>query len=81
LSLAGRPDGGRIFVALRGPFPLTVAHAATGSCPGLGIVSLSPDRRSGTLTGALATSVVDFTGTRNLSDPHAAVVRLKDAAH
>lgn len=81
LSLAGRPDGGRIFVALRGPFPLTVAHAASGSCPGLGIVSLSRERRSGALTGALATSVVDYTGTRNLSDPHAAVVRLKVAPH
>ncbi len=77
LSPGGRPDGARIFVALRGPFPLTVAHAASGSCPGLGIVSLSPDRRRGTLTAALATSVVDFTGTRNLSDPHAAVVRLR----
>ena len=77
LSPGGRPDGGRIYVALRGPFPLTVAHAASGSCPGLGIVSLSANRRSGTLTGALGTSVLDFTGTRNLSDPHAAVVRLK----
>jgi hypothetical protein len=77
LSVARAPDGGRIYIALRGPFPLTVAHAADGSCPGLGIVTLSPDRRSGELTHVLDTSVLDFAGARNLSDPHAAVVRLK----
>ena len=67
----------RIFVALRGPFPLTVSHAAQGSCPGLGIVTLSPDHKSGALTHVLPTTFLDFAGTRNLSDPHAAIVRRK----
>jgi hypothetical protein len=77
LSPGAYPDGGRIYVVLRGPVPLTVAHAASGSCPGLGIVTLSPDRRSGSLSAVLGTTVLDFPGERNLSDPHAAIVRLK----
>jgi hypothetical protein len=77
LSVAGAPDGGKIFVALRGPFPLSVAHAAQGSCPGLGIITLSPNRKSGALTGVLPTTVPSFDGSINLSDPHAAVVRVK----
>jgi hypothetical protein len=76
LSVAGVPDGGRMYVALRGPFPLTVSHAADGSCPGLGIITLSPDRRSGALTHVLPTTVLNADGTRNLSDPHAAIVRV-----
>lgn len=77
LSPGGAPDGGRIYVALRGPFPLTVSHAADGSCPGLGIITLSPNRKSGELTHVLPTTVLNFNADRNLSDPHAAVVRLK----
>lgn len=77
LSVAGAPDGERIYTALRGPFPLTVSHAADGSCPGLGIITLSPNRKSGELTHALPTTVLNFDGTRNLSDPHAAIVRVK----
>ena len=77
LSVGGAPDGGKIFVALRGPFPLSVAHAAQGSCPGLGIITLAPNRKSGALTDVLPTTVLSFDGSMNLSDPHAAVVRRK----
>lgn len=70
-------SGRRIYVALRGPFPLTVSHAADGSCPGLGIVTLSPDRKSGKLSHVLPTTVMGSDATKNLSDPHAVVVRLK----
>jgi len=70
-------DGNRIYVALRGPFPLTVSHAAEGSCPGLGIITLSPDRRSGELTHVLPTTILNGDRSRNLSDPHAAIVRKK----
>jgi hypothetical protein len=77
LSVGGVPDGGRIYVALRGPFPLTIAHAAEGSCPGLGIITLSPNRKSGQLTHVLPTTVWNFDRTKNLSDPHAAIVRIK----
>jgi hypothetical protein len=77
LSVANVAEGGRIYVALRGPFPLTVAHAAEGSCPGLGIITLSPDRRSGELTHVLPTTVLNIDASQNLSDPHAAIVRMK----
>jgi hypothetical protein len=73
----GVPPGNRIYVALRGPFPLTITHAADGSCPGLGIIDLSPDRRSGSLTAVMSTTVLNADGSRNLSDPHAVIVRKK----
>lgn len=76
-SVAGQTEGKRIYVALRGPFPLTVSHAADGSCPGLGIITLSPNLQSGTLTHVLSTIVLDAEGAKNLSDPHAAIVRVK----
>lgn len=77
LSVAGQSEGKRIYVALRGPFPLTISHAADGSCPGLGIITLSPNLTSGTLDHVLPTTILDMEGTKNLSDPHAAIVRLK----
>jgi hypothetical protein len=77
LSVGGVPDGGRIYVALRGPVPLTIAHAADGSCPGLGIITLSANRKSGQLTHVLPTTVLNFDGSKNLSDPHAAIVRVE----
>ncbi|MBX3300958.1 MAG: hypothetical protein KF693_01955 [Nitrospira sp.] len=77
VSFGGNPQGDRIYVALRGPFPVTVAHAADGSCPGLGIITLSADRRSGELTTVFDTTVLNNGGTENRSDPHAAIVRAK----
>ena len=77
LSVAGNTKGKRIYVALRGPFPLTVSHAADGSCPGLGIIELSSSLTSGTLTHVLPTTVLDAEESKNLSDPHAAIVRVK----
>ena len=72
------PDGRMIFVSFRGPTPITVKHAALGSCSGLGVVTLSDDRGStGTLTHVFRTFLPDATGTRNLSDIHAAAVRIK----
>lgn len=78
MAPGGFPDSGRMYVALRGPFPLSVSHAAQGSCPGLGIITLSADRRTGELTHVLPTSVLDFTAGKNLSDPHAVIVRKKN---
>ena len=34
------PDGKYLMIALRGPAPVSVAHSAQGSCPGVGIVEL-----------------------------------------
>ncbi len=71
------PDGSRLIVAFRGPHPVTVKHAALGSCPGFGVVTLDDDRMTGALTHVFRTVVTDATGTRNLSDIHAAAVRLR----
>ena len=71
------PDGRRIVVAFRGPHPITVQHAALGSCPGFGVVTLDGDGSTGTLTHVFRTFLSDATGTKNLSDIHAAAVRIK----
>lgn len=72
------PHGNRFYVALRGPKPLTISHAASGSCPGLGVVELAPGGKSGVMTHVIPLTWLDNAGTTNLSDPHAAVVRIKD---
>ena len=71
------PDGRRIIVSFRGPHPVTVKHAALGSCPGFGVFTLEDDGVTGALTHVFRTFLADATGTRNLSDIHAAVVRLR----
>ena len=72
------PDGRFIAVAFRGSTPITVKHAALGSCPGFGLVTLSGDGGStGALTHVFRTLLADATGTRNLSDIHGAAVRIK----
>ena len=72
------PDGRMILVAFRGSIPVSVKHAGLGSCPGFGLVTLSGDGGStGKLTHVFRTFLPDATGTRNLSDIHAAVVRIK----
>ena len=71
------PDGRLLIVSFRGPHPVTVTHAAVGSCPGFGIVTLEGDGSAGAPTHVFRTFLPDATGTRNLSDIHAAVVRIK----
>ena len=72
------PDGRMILVAFRGPMPVSVKHAGLGSCPGFGLVTLSGDGGStGNLTHVFRAFLPDATGNRNLSDIHAAVVRIK----
>ena len=82
------PDGKYLITALRGPAPVTVTHSAQGSCPGVGIITLSADGSSGSLTTVLRTTNttddaaagqvngVAYTGTER-SDPHGAIVRSK----
>lgn len=69
------PNGETIYMALRGPMPLTISHAAAGSCPGLGIIRKDPLTQSWTLAAVLPSSVLNHSGTINLSDPHAVIVR------
>ncbi len=72
------PDGRMIMVSFRGSQPITVKHAALGSCPGFGVVTLSGDGgSSGVLTHVFRTFLPDWTGAKNLSDIHAAIVRVK----
>ena len=71
------PDGEQIIVSFRGPHPVTVKHAGLGSCPGFGVVSLDESGTAGELTHVFRTFVPDATGTENLSDIHAAAIRLK----
>ena len=84
------PDGKYLVVALRGPIPVSVAHAAQGSCPGVGIIELLDNGASGRLVGVLRTSnTVDnapmsapggyaYTGSEH-SDIHGASVRKKSS--
>jgi hypothetical protein len=71
------PQSHYIYVALRGPFPLSVSHAAQGSCPGLGIVKISEGGKHGRLVAVLPTSQSNYAGTKNISDPHGSAVRIK----
>ncbi len=71
------PAGDYIFVALRGPNPITVAHAAVGSCPGLGIIKLDSSGVRGSLVAVLPTFIPGNAtdgSVRNLSDNHAATM-------
>jgi hypothetical protein len=68
------PKGNRFYVALRGPQPQTGAHASAGNTPGLGIVSLRRNGRTGALTHVLRTTFTNpITGAEE-SDPHGLVV-------
>ena len=84
------PDGKYFVVSFRGPKPVSVSHAAQGSCPGVGIVELSEDGMSGKLVDVLrATNTVDdvpvgtISGGRDYSglersDVHGAIVVAKN---
>lgn len=69
------PSGDRIFVALRGPSPLSGdPHNATGSTPGLGIIEIAEGGRDGRLA-----AILRITNPREgveRADPHAVAVRL-----
>ncbi len=70
------PGGGRLFVALRGPVPLSGdPHNAIGSTPGLGIIDVRDNGRIGALT-----TIVRITNPsqqeKQQPDPHGLRVRL-----
>ena len=84
------PDGKHLVIAFRGPKPVTVSHAAQGSCPGVGIVELSDDGMSGklvdvlrstntidTVPGGIISGGTDYTGAER-SDMHGAIVVAKN---
>jgi hypothetical protein len=70
------PGGGRLFVALRGPVPLSGdPHNAIGATPGLGIIDITDGGRSGSLA-----AVVRITNPnqqeKQQPDPHGLRVRI-----
>ena len=82
------PDSKYLVVALLGPIPVSLTHAAQGSCPGVGIIEVLDGGASGRLAGVLRTAnTVDtsavaapgghaYTGIEH-SDVHGAAVRMK----
>lgn len=54
------PGGAYFVIAFRGPKPVSVSHAAQGSCPGVGIVKITEGGKSGRLIAVLrATNTID----------------------
>ena len=50
------PDGKYMMIAFRGPHPVSVPHGAQGSCPGVGVVDLTPQGNLGRLVDVLSTT-------------------------
>jgi hypothetical protein len=83
------PDGKYFAIAFRGPVPVSVAHTAQGSCPGVGIVEITEGGKAGRLVDVLRTtntiddvSVATIPGGHNYagaerSDVHGAIVVFK----
>src|SRR5688500_2399566 len=71
------PGGNRIFVALRGPNPLSGdPHVATGSSPGIGIYAVEAGGRRGRLKALVRVSSPDANGVER-ADPHAIAVLVR----
>jgi DNA-binding beta-propeller fold protein YncE len=71
------PDGSLLFVAFRGPTPLSGdPHIATGSTPGLGIIAVNKQGDDGQLAAILRVTNRDAAGVEK-ADAHAVRVRLK----
>ena len=71
------PGGNRMFVAFRGPNPLSGdPHVATGSTPGMGIYAIEESGRRGRLKAVVRVSNLDANGVER-ADPHGIAVRLR----
>jgi len=69
------PTGNRLFVALRGRTPLSGdPHNATGATPGLGVIRVSPNGRTGELVAIVP---IDNPVNPAATDPHGIRVRLR----
>jgi DNA-binding beta-propeller fold protein YncE len=75
--LVTSPDGRHVFMSLRGPNPLTAdPHVSTGSTPGVGVIKVTGNGRSGHFEGLAPASNIDETGVER-ADIHALSIRLK----
>jgi DNA-binding beta-propeller fold protein YncE len=71
------PSGNRIFVALRGPVPLSGdPHNATGATPGLGVIQITQGGRSGSLK-TIVPIVNEKQQAGQAPDPHGIRVRVR----
>jgi DNA-binding beta-propeller fold protein YncE len=69
------PDGDLVFVALRGPTPLSGdPHNATGATPGVGVLEVTDGGRNGRLRAIVRLSNVGADGVER-ADPHGLRVR------
>lgn len=69
------PDGSRVYVAFRGPTPLSGdPHSATGTTPGLAILAVQDGGASGRLVNLIPLSNVGEDGIER-ADPHGLRVR------
>jgi hypothetical protein len=74
--IVAAPSGNRLFVALRGPTPLSGdPHNAVGSTPGLGVIHVTTGGRSGELKAIVPLRNPTQQPGQN-PDPHAVRVRL-----
>ena len=70
------PNSSHAFMSLRGPTPLTAdPHVSTGSTPGVGVVKITENGRSGRVEGVARVSNLD--GTIERADVHAMTIRVK----
>lgn len=70
------PSGSHLFVALRGPVPLSGdPHNAIGSTPGLGVIALADGGRTGSLVAIVPATNPSQQGTQQ-PDPHGLRVRV-----
>jgi hypothetical protein len=70
------PAGNRIFASLRGPNPLTGdPHVATGAVPGIGVIRLTQNGRSGAIESVIPISNLDSGVERG--DAHGIGVRVR----
>lgn len=71
------PDGSHVFIALRGPSPLTgndkAVNNAVGSTPGVGVVKVSDGGKGGELIGVARVS--NMKDGKETADPHGIAVR------
>ena len=75
--LAVSPNGSHAFMSLRGPNPLTAdPHVSTGSTPGIGVLKVTENGRSGVFESLAPVSNVDAAGVER-ADVHAMTVRIR----
>jgi DNA-binding beta-propeller fold protein YncE len=75
--LVTSPNGGHVFMSLRGPNPLTAdPHVSTGTTPGVGVIKVNKKGKTGTFKALIPVSNIDATSVER-ADVHAITIRVK----